>query len=413
MESNHERIHALDALRATMLLLGVVLHIALTYSVEGWGSGWPLKDLEASTNIADHAFYFIHYFRMPIFFILAGFFSALLYMRGGILGLIKNRCLRIGIPFFIGIIILYPLVYFSFVFSVKANYLSIFNDNASSIVGASKYLYRSVSVADIFPPDNTTHLWFLYYLLYFYMAMIPLIIIARSCKNSWLQQVKFLFTYLLARPIFRIVLLSLMTAYVIFPAGGGILRLANRFSLDIDIFFAYFTFFGFGWMLFYSKDLLEQFKQYAWLQVLLACCIYLILSFWVWPNIFNPGLISGLNNYIVTSILASVLVWLMFFGLTGLFLRYLDFPSKYVRYMVDASYWIYLIHLPVTVCIPGLIVATGLSAGVKIIIVLFGTIAFGVITYDILVRSTFVGVILSGKRYHRGLPREKDITYPG
>ena len=413
MGSKYERIHALDALRATMLLLGIVLHVALTYSVEGWGGGWPLKDLETSTKIADHTFYFIHYFRMPIFFILAGFFSALLYMRGGILGLIKNRCLRIGIPFFVGMIILYPLVYFSFVFSVKSSYLSIFNDNLTSIVSAAKYLYRSTSINDVFPPVNTTHLWFLYYLLCFYVVMMPLTIFAGFCKNSWLQRMNFLFRFLLTKPIARIGLLSLITAYVIFPAGGGILRLANGFSLDSDIFFAYFTFFGFGWLLYHAKDILEQFKQYAWLQILLACCIYLLLSFWVWPNIFNQSLFFGMNNYVVTSVVASVLLWLMFFGLTGLFLRYLDFPSKYVRYMVDASYWIYLIHLPVVVFIPGLIVATGLSVGVKIAIVLFGTISIGIITYDLFVRSTFVGVILSGRRYHRGLPGNNDINHFG
>ena len=30
--------------------------------------------------------------------------------------------------------------------------------------------------------------------------------------------------------------------------------------------------------------------------------------------------------------------WLLVFGITGLFLRYLDRPSPSVRYLVDASY---------------------------------------------------------------------------
>ena len=41
---------------------------------------------------------------------------------------------------------------------------------------------------------------------------------------------------------------------------------------------------------------------------------------------------------------------------------------------------------------------------------LFGIQAIGIITYQSFVRSMCMGVILSGRRYHRGLPRNDDIN---
>ena len=74
-----ERIHSLDSLRAIMMLLGLVLHSALTYNVTNHGHAWLLKDPE-STNIAtDSIVFLIHFFRMPIFFLVAGFFGSMLF----------------------------------------------------------------------------------------------------------------------------------------------------------------------------------------------------------------------------------------------------------------------------------------------------------------------------------------------
>ena len=42
---------------------------------------------------------FIHIFRMPIFFVMAGFFAAMLYLRRGPGGLAQNRATRIVVPF--------------------------------------------------------------------------------------------------------------------------------------------------------------------------------------------------------------------------------------------------------------------------------------------------------------------------
>ena len=80
------RYHALDALRASMMLLGLVLHSSASYVVAPLHEAWPYKDAATSTMF-DLAVFFIHLFRMPVFFVVAGLFAAMLMQRDGARGL--------------------------------------------------------------------------------------------------------------------------------------------------------------------------------------------------------------------------------------------------------------------------------------------------------------------------------------
>ena len=89
----NERRHDLDALRAGAMLLGIVLHAALAYTgIPIWPTvddAWP--PFMAINNI-------IHGFRMPLFFLLSGFFTAMLWQRRGLGGLLIHRVKRILLP---------------------------------------------------------------------------------------------------------------------------------------------------------------------------------------------------------------------------------------------------------------------------------------------------------------------------
>jgi glucans biosynthesis protein C len=74
---DQRRYHALDGLRAGMMLLGIVFHAALPYTTL---PRWPFKD--SSTHpVFDVLTVFLHIFRVPIFFAMARFFAALLWER--------------------------------------------------------------------------------------------------------------------------------------------------------------------------------------------------------------------------------------------------------------------------------------------------------------------------------------------
>ncbi|MEN0019665.1 MAG: acyltransferase family protein [Planctomycetota bacterium] len=99
----------MDALRAAAMLLGIVLHAALSY-IDGF---WPVRDGEDSL-LLNAMVGAIHGFRMPLFFLLSGYFTALLIRRRGWLRTALNRSLRIALPFVIGLVTIVPLTHFAF-----------------------------------------------------------------------------------------------------------------------------------------------------------------------------------------------------------------------------------------------------------------------------------------------------------
>ena len=75
--SDDRRYYGLDALRGAMMLLGIVLHSAAFY-IAAPPPHVPIVTDPNKSLVMDALFEFIHAFRMPVFFVLAGFFTALL-----------------------------------------------------------------------------------------------------------------------------------------------------------------------------------------------------------------------------------------------------------------------------------------------------------------------------------------------
>ena len=86
-----ERLHALDALRASAMLLGIVLHAATSLIVTP--IPWIVHDV-SRTYAFDAMLGAIHGFRMPLFFFLGGFFAHLLYKRDGPAAFLRGRAMR-------------------------------------------------------------------------------------------------------------------------------------------------------------------------------------------------------------------------------------------------------------------------------------------------------------------------------
>jgi glucan biosynthesis protein C len=91
------RYHTLDNLRAAMMLLGIVLHAGLSYTHMPRNSIWPFKDASSSV-FCDAIMMASGLFRMPVFFMVAGFFAALIHQRRGGRSLLANRARGSSFP---------------------------------------------------------------------------------------------------------------------------------------------------------------------------------------------------------------------------------------------------------------------------------------------------------------------------
>ena len=101
------RFHDLDALRAFAMLLGILLHALLSF-VEL--PVWPAQDLRQNSAVYGLIQHAIHGFRMPLFFLISGFFTAMLWRKRGLGGLLRQRAVRILVPLAVGWVVVWPVM---------------------------------------------------------------------------------------------------------------------------------------------------------------------------------------------------------------------------------------------------------------------------------------------------------------
>ena len=94
----------LDALRSFAMLLGVALHAAMSFAA----FPWPVRDTERS-DVLLLLIGAVHGFRMPLFFLLSGYFTMLVFSRRGLASLLEQRFTRIFLPLAIATLTIVPL----------------------------------------------------------------------------------------------------------------------------------------------------------------------------------------------------------------------------------------------------------------------------------------------------------------
>ena len=102
-----QRYHFLDGLRGVAMLLGIVLHGGMSFL--GFPV-WPAVDVKSDPELFWFMLDVIHGFRMPLFFLVSGFFTAMMWKKRGGKGMLKQRLLRIGVPLVIGTMIMFPIM---------------------------------------------------------------------------------------------------------------------------------------------------------------------------------------------------------------------------------------------------------------------------------------------------------------
>ena len=78
--------------------------------------------------------------------------------------------------------------------------------------------------------------------------------------------------------------------------------------------------------------------------------------------------------------------------------------------MSDAPYWLYIMHMPVVVGLQVAFQFVPLPALAKVPIVLALAVLILVLSYDLMVRSTWIGALLNGRRYARNLPEVREAV---
>lgn len=382
-----DRLHGLDALRGGALLLGVVLHASMSYMPTPI---WLFPD-EQTSPVAAGLFFAIHLFRMTSFFLIAGLFAHLLLGRRGTRGFIRDRLGRIASPL-VGLWwVVFPAVIAVIVWKAAI-------DNGGTIP------------TDGPPPPPLTletfpllHLWFLWVLLILYAAFLlvraPFSVLDRDGAVGRLAD---RLTGALVGP-WTPALMAAPLALALWLTPDwipffGIPTPDKGFVPNPAALTAFGSAFGLGVLLDRRRDLLGRIER-LWpvftVVALGAGAAALVLAGGLVPPLTpmtDPQLKAPTAALYALAVFASTL------AAAALSLRFLSGYSAVRRYLADASCWIYIVHLPLVMVGQVLLLDASLPWWGKLAAIVSGVMAAALISYELLVRHTFIGRWLNGRR---------------
>jgi peptidoglycan/LPS O-acetylase OafA/YrhL len=363
-----QRRHHLDAIRVSAILLLIPYHAA-RYVQKGDGD----------PRIVDAAVWFVHTWHMPLFFAISGFLAASALRRSTAAKQVRARFRRLGVPLVVGMLTVVPL----------ANFFVI---GAAALWPRKGALppKRELDLTNVFG-FTPRHLWFISYLLIVSLLAIGLwLAIQRAPRLRTAINHGFgrLMRSWWGVPVLASISAAILITKTGWVAGGS----ASNSLIPAPTLFAYYgLFFLFGWLLSGQSDLVDELKRGAWLRlgagVLIAVPAFLLFydNGDFTGNVGTPGVLAEIDELRLYGLFTvGVVCWLTLFGIWGVLARYVRRESRVLRYLADASFWIYLVHIPFLVALQSSLSTTGLAIPIRWGLTVSGTLALAVGTYALI-----------------------------
>jgi peptidoglycan/LPS O-acetylase OafA/YrhL len=156
--------------------------------------------------------------------------------------------------------------------------------------------------------------------------------------------------------------------------------------------FIYYLFFFLMGALIYKAGTMDAVPTKSWIaELIIANAVCFPLGLVLLSARDTGGLLIG-------GIVQGFYAWLSIFGLIGFFRAELSGESPLVRYLSDASYFVYIFHIIVVVFLQHILINMGIPVALKLLIVALGATGVLLGVYQVGVRYTFIGTLLNGKK---------------
>lgn len=383
-----ERLHALDAVRAGALLLGIALHGALSFVPllpdTLW---WPVHDVSQHWAMAVLT-YAIHVFRMSVFFLVAGLLARALFQRLGPRAFWRNRALRIAAPLALGWPVCFALLGGVTLWGLaKANGGTLPPLREENLDAGLSFL----------------HLWFLYILLWLYAIASGLHAAVRAFDRHGrvAEAIDRALAAVLATPL-RSCALALPIALALWLQPqwdwrGGVPTPAYTWLPPLAPLFVFAFVFGIGWLIDRQRALLDHVER-GWSARLVIGALATVVCLALVASQFGARVEHDpLWRFVYALAYALALIGCTL-GCIGAGLRFLSRPSRTVRYLADASYWMYIAHLPLVMALQTAWMDLAAPWWLKFAAVGLASCALLLWSYRSWVRPTWLGALLNGTR---------------
>ena len=358
------RYHNLDFLRAFAMMMGLVMHAPLLFWQPDFAKVFGIENIAPAEEWINIIGRYINNWRMPLFFLLSGFFSVLIIKRKGTSQFIRDRLIRVGLTCLV-FSSLYDIADGSFDFTTHHLW---FLYELMIFVFCFSFLYRVQTIKDLLDREISTRILLILFL--WLVATVPL----ANILNNWWHPLAW-------KP---------STTY---------------FDLKLGNMVYYFSYFLVG-VIFYSNQ--HIFTKLKNSKTILAIGILAVLAFLlrVYSDYLTLGGIDGLRDLaqmqfdpimvICNSLLIGVntILWCLFFiGLTS---KFIVSGSAILRWFVELSYPIYIIHIIPIAIMSALFYRAGLSQPVIFVLTIIAGFIVCVILYYILIKFTPLNWLING-----------------
>jgi glucan biosynthesis protein C len=358
------RYYNLDFLRAFAMMMGLVMHAPLLFWQPDFAKVFGIGNIAPAEEWINIIGRYINNWRMPLFFLLSGFFSVLIIKRKGTSQFIRDRLIRVGLTCLV-FSSLYDIADGSFDFTTHHLW---FLYELMIFVFFFSFLYRVQTIKDLLDREISTRILLILFL--WLVATVPL----ANILNNWWHPLAW-------KP---------STTY---------------FDLKLGNMVYYFSYFLVG-VIFYSNQ--HIFTKLKNSKTILAIGILAVLAFLlrVYSDYLTLGGIDDLRNLaqmqfdpimvICNSLLIGVntILWCLFFiGLTS---KFIVSGSAILRWFVELSYPIYIIHIIPIAMMSALFYRAGLSQPVIFVLTIIAGFIVCVILYYILIKFTPLNWLING-----------------
>jgi glucan biosynthesis protein C len=342
------RLHHFDALRSALMLLILPYHAARVHVPGG-------DNFIASTEVSlalDGLTEFLRSFHMPAFFVLAGYFSWKGLTRKGPGNWGRGRLIRLGVPLIFSTLVLAPIMTSAVAtFTVRAGEAPSFAAAIAGEMGRSRgWVY---------------HLWFLHSLL----MMSAVLLLAATPAATRLSAP----AERLAQRIGRTGAIAggLLLALPCLATAIGLSVLSGRLGIALQPFGSVFNiakmllflpFFLTGAAMARFQSVADWFERQSAAALPVAIAASLLYALLTIRLVELPsGELRSLVRMAATAV-ASIF-WVK--TLVPLFAKHLGDEKPGVRYLSDASYGVFLLHLPILLWLAVLLQPVALGAWVE------------------------------------------------
>ena len=364
-----QRIESLDVMRASLMVLGVVLHTAEIYNPRG---AWLVH-----SDMGSAFFYylteFITAFRIPAFFFLSGFLSTMTVLRRGPKPFFLQRLRRIGLPLAMTGL------------TLNALQIWLLYVTGWSTIGLADFVLRG---------EWIQHLWFLINLLV-YVSVLALL----TSVSPTLAGLRALSNLLNLIPF--PLLLALLPSITVFllslnKVGVPIYQPLLLNTTDLHSLFQYLLFFFVGCLAFLNENLFEKFSSQRFSALALWTSLLLTLHVYLSSLPDSLPMIAGMLYLHCALSCLGICAFLRLF--TALVKRIT--PSW--RYLSDASYTVYLFHQIIVVGLGIVFIDLALPAAVGFILVVPITLLITFFLHSCLIsRYQLPSLLFNGSTHFR------------